>query len=68
MYMANAKILRLLPNATYIPLTCVGGFVLGVGDVKNLHLKNTPNCFNSNCTLIEGVLQKSYPLGGTVPF
>ena len=23
MYMANAKVLRLVPNATYIPLTCV---------------------------------------------
>ena len=33
MYMANAKILCLLPNATYIPLTRVGGFVLG--DAKN---------------------------------
>ena len=26
MYMANAKVLRLVPNATYIPLTRVGGF------------------------------------------
>ena len=24
MYMANAKVLRLVPNATYIQLTCVG--------------------------------------------
>ena len=24
MYMANAEVLRLVPNATYIPLTCVG--------------------------------------------
>ena len=38
MYMANAKILRLVPNATYIPLTCVGvsrwgnaNFRFGVG-------------------------------------
>ena len=30
--MANAKILRLVPNATYIPLTRVGDFALG--DVK----------------------------------
>ena len=29
MYMANAKNLRLGPNATYIPLTRVGGFALG---------------------------------------
>ena len=29
MYMANAKILRLVPNATYIPLTRVGVFALG---------------------------------------
>ena len=29
MYMANVKILRLVPNATYIPLTRVGGFALG---------------------------------------
>ena len=29
MYMANVKILRLVHNATYIPLTCVGGFALG---------------------------------------
>ena len=35
MYMANTKILRLVPNATYIPLTRVGGFALG--DAKNLH-------------------------------
>ena len=27
MYMANAKILRLGPNATYIPLNCVGVMV-----------------------------------------
>ena len=24
MYMANTKVLRLVPNTTYIPLTCVG--------------------------------------------
>ena len=44
MYMANAKILRLVPNATYIPLTRVGGFVLG--DTKNLrHLtQKIPTC------------------------
>ena len=29
MYMADARTLRLGPNATYIPLTCVGGFALG---------------------------------------
>ena len=29
MYMANAKILHLVPNATYIPLTSVGGFAIG---------------------------------------
>ena len=29
MYMANAKVLCLVPNATYIPLTRVGGFALG---------------------------------------
>ena len=34
MYMANARNLRLVPNTTYIPLTCVGGFALG--DVNNL--------------------------------
>ena len=34
MYMANAKILRLVPKATYIPLTRVGGFALA--DAKNL--------------------------------
>ena len=26
MYMANTKVLRLVPNTTYIPLTRVGGF------------------------------------------
>ena len=38
MYMANAKILRLVPSATYIPLTCFGvsrwgnaNFMFGVG-------------------------------------
>ena len=38
MYMANAKILRLGPNATYIPLTGVGGnanFRFGVGENAN---------------------------------
>ena len=35
MYMANARNLHLGPNATYIPLTRIGGFVLG--DAKNLH-------------------------------
>ena len=34
MYMANTKVLRMVPNVTYIPLTCVGGFALG--NVKNL--------------------------------
>ena len=34
MYMANAKILRLVPNATYIPLTHVGGFALGDANVS----------------------------------
>ena len=29
MYMADARTLRLGPNATYIPMTCVGGFALG---------------------------------------
>ena len=29
MYMANARNLRLGPNATYIPLTRFGGFALG---------------------------------------
>ena len=33
--MANAKVLRLIPNAIYIPLTRVGGFALG--NAKNLH-------------------------------
>ena len=33
MNMANARNLRLGPNATYIPLTSVGGFALG--EVKN---------------------------------
>ena len=32
MYMANAKILRLVPNATYVPLTGVG---VGVGGNAN---------------------------------
>ena len=34
MYMANTRNLRLGPNATYIPLTWVGGFAFG--DTKNL--------------------------------
>ena len=34
MYMVNARNLRLRPNATYIPLTRIGGFALG--DAKNL--------------------------------
>ena len=34
MYMANARNLRLGPNATYIPLAHVGGFALG--KAKNL--------------------------------
>ena len=29
MYMANARNLRLGPNATYIPLTRIGGYALG---------------------------------------
>ena len=29
MYMTNAKVLRLVPNTTYIPLTHIGGFALG---------------------------------------
>ena len=35
MYMANARNLRLGPNATYIPLTCVGGFALGDAKIPN---------------------------------
>ena len=34
MYMANAKILRLVPNATYISLTRIGGF--GLADARHL--------------------------------
>ena len=34
MYVANARNLRLGPNATYISLTRIGGFVLG--DAKKL--------------------------------
>ena len=34
MYMGNAKVLRLVTNANYIPLTRIGGFALG--NVKNV--------------------------------
>ena len=45
MYMANAENLRLGPNATYIPLTRVGGFALG--DAKNLRrlTQKIPTCW-----------------------
>ena len=44
-YMANARNLRLVPNAAYIPLSRVGGFALG--DAKNLrHLtQKIPTCW-----------------------
>ena len=35
MYMTNTRNLRLGPNATYIPVTCVGGFALGDAKVPN---------------------------------
>ena len=45
MYMANARNLRLVPNAADIPLSRVGGFALG--DAKNLrHLtQKIPTCW-----------------------
>ena len=43
MYMANARNLRLGPNATYIPLTRVGGFESG--DAKNCA---SPNAKDTN--------------------
>ena len=45
MYMANARNLRLGPNATYIPLPRVGGFALG--DAKNLRhpTQKIPTCW-----------------------
>ena len=45
MYTANAKILRLVPNATYIPLTGIGGFALG--DTKDLghQTQKIPTCW-----------------------
>ena len=43
MYMANARNLRLGPNATYIPLTRVGGFALG--DTKQFV---SPNAKDTN--------------------
>ena len=45
MYMANARNLRLGLNATYIPLTRVGGFALG--DAKNLRhpTQKIPTCW-----------------------
>ena len=43
MYMANARNLRLGPNATYIPLTHVGGFALG--DAKKFA---SPNAKDTN--------------------
>ena len=38
MYMAYSKILRLVPNATYIPLTRVGGFALGDAKKRYQHV------------------------------
>ena len=45
MYLENTRILRLGPNATYIPLTRVGGFALG--DTKNLRhpTQKIPTCW-----------------------
>ena len=45
MYMANAKILRLVPNTTFIPLTRVGGYtkryqhvgIFALGEAKVLY-------------------------------
>ena len=46
MYTANAKVLRLVPNETYIPLTRVGGFALG--NVKNA----SPNTRDTNMLVL----------------
>ena len=45
MYMANARNLRLGPNATYIPLARIGGFALG--DAKDLRhpTQEIPTCW-----------------------
>ena len=45
MYIANVKILRWGPNATYIPVTRVGCFALG--DAKNLRhpTQKIPTCW-----------------------
>ena len=62
MYMANAKVLHLVPNATYIPLTRVGGFALG--DAKDLrHLKQKiPTCwYPQRKILASGTLPNAKP-------
>ena len=45
MYMANAKVLRLVPNATYIPLTRVGGFALGIAKNVRHPTQEIPTCW-----------------------
>ena len=42
MYVPNARILRLEPNATYIPLSRLGGFVLGDANF-NIHVGGNAN-------------------------
>ena len=60
--MANGKILRLVPNAIYIPLAGVGGFALG--DAKNLrHLtQKIPTCwYPQRKILASGALPNANP-------
>ena len=62
MYMPNAKNLRQVPNATYIPLARVGGFALG--DAKNLRLltQKIPTCwYPQRKILASGALPNANP-------
>ena len=74
MYMANAKILRWGPNATYIPLTGVGGcahFTFCVGGNANFTFcvgSKIPTCWYTNMLVsptqnsgVGGIAQRQPP-------
>ena len=67
MYMANAKILRSVPNATYIPLTRVGGFALGDAKKNALGNANETNTKKKEMYMANAKNLRSVPNATYIP-
>ena len=63
MYMANAEILRLGPNTTYIPLAHVGVFVSGVMQIFKICVRDNANFSNFRYQHV-GIPKHKFHVGG----